>query len=57
MASRHARGKAEAKTDWEDKYCRLKSEYEELQAHCNKQTEDVRKYDDIAFYSACYRLF
>lgn len=31
--------------DWEDKYWKLKQEYEALQVHCNKQNEDLRLYD------------
>lgn len=34
---------AEAPIDWEDKYWRMKTEYDELQGHCNSQTEDIRK--------------
>lgn len=33
----------ETPIDWEDKYWRMKTEYDELQAHCNSQTEDIRK--------------
>ena len=43
MSSKNGRGAAQAKTDWEDKFWRLKTEYDDLQAVCNKQTDEIRK--------------
>ena len=53
MSTRGNKAAASAPTDWEDKFWRLKSEYDGLQTHCNKQTEDISMMLRLIFCHEC----